>query len=178
MASASGRFWLVLMIVLCRALPGAGQDKTITTRQTAWPCRLVVQPPLRGVIEGAYAQSETLQRQCQELAQAAAVVLLEWGTTDSQSRAISHMHVRDGVVVARVTIPPVRDAIELVAHELHHVVEYVRGIDLSSAADRPGSGVWRAFGGIETQAAIDAGRQVAKEVREATKMTKEREKER
>ena len=71
-----------------------------------------------------------------------------------------------------MTIPPVRDAIELVGHELHHVVEHVRGIDLNAAADRPGSGVWRAFGGIETQAAIDAGRQVAKEVRAAMRATK------
>ena len=176
MASASGRFCLVLIIIVCRAQPEAGQDRPIATRPVPWPCRLVVQPPLRGVIEDAYARSVTLQRQCQELAQAAAVVLLEWGTTDSQSRAIGRIDVRDGVVVARVIIPPVRDAIELVGHELQHVVECVRGIDLGAVADRPGSGVWRAFGGIETQAAIDAGRQVAKEVREAMQMTKDREK--
>lgn len=171
MASAIGPFCLLLLI-MCRALPAGAQDSPTAARQAPWPCRLVVKPTLRGVIEDGYARSVTLRRHCDELAQAAAVVLLEWGTADSQMRALSHMEVRDGVVVARVTIPPVRDAIELVGHERHQVVEHVRGIDLGAAADRPGSGVWRAFGGIETQAAIDAGRQVAKEVRAARRATK------
>jgi hypothetical protein len=74
------------------------------------------------------------------------------------------MEVRDGVVVAWIYIPPVAEAIEHVGHELHHVLEKVGGLDFDAEARRPGSGVWRASGGFETQAAIDTGRQVAPEV--------------
>ena len=77
------------------------------------------------------------------------------------------MEVRDGVVVAWIHIPPVPEAIEHIGHELQHVLEKVRGLDFEAAAERPGSGVWRAFRGFETQAAIDAGRQVAKEVKDS-----------
>jgi len=57
------------------------------------------------------------------------VVTLEWGRMDSQSLALTQIrHEKDGVVVARVAIPPVRDAVELVAHELQHVLEVVRGL--------------------------------------------------
>jgi hypothetical protein len=131
------------------------------------PCRLVVKPTLERVVDDGLERSPTLRRQCDELAAARAVVAMEWGRTDSQSRAISRMEVHDGVVVAVVSIPPVAEAIELVAHELQHVIERTRGLDFEAESKRPGSGVWRAFGGWETQTAIDVGRQVAREVREA-----------
>ncbi len=131
-----------------------------------WPCRLVLKPPLLGVVEAAWQRSATLQRQCRALAGARAVVVLEWGKTDSQSRAMTRMAVdAGGVVIAYVTIPPVSEAIELVAHELEHVIEKAHGVELDAESKRRGSGVWRAYGGFETQRAIDAGRQVAKELR-------------
>jgi hypothetical protein len=129
----------------------------------------VVKPTLLGAIEDGWMRSATLRRQCQELAVARAVVDLEWGSTDSQSHAVTRMDVHDGVVVARARIPPVRDAVALVAHELQHVLERVRGVDFEAEAERPGSGVWRAFGGYETQEAIDAGRQVARELQDTSR---------
>jgi hypothetical protein len=133
-----------------------------------WPCRLVIKPTLLEVVEDGWERSKTLQRQCDELAGARAVVVLEWGkAADSQLRAKAHVELRDGVVVARILIPPGSDAIELVAHELQHVIERVRGLDFKAESKRPGSGVWRAFHGYETTAAIEAGRQVAKELRDA-----------
>ncbi len=130
----------------------------------AWPCRLVVKPTLLGVIEDGWKRSPTLRRQCEDLASARAVVALTWGKTDSQSHAMTEIQ-RDsgGVVAARVTIPPVHNALELVAHELEHVLETVRGMDYEAASNRQRSGVWRAFGGFETSGAIDSGRQVWKE---------------
>lgn len=135
--------------------------------RTPRPCRLVVKPTLLGVVDDGLQRSSTLQRLCDALAEAGAVVALQWGATDSHSRALSRMAIRDGVVVAWIYIPPVREAIEHVGHELHHVLEKVRGLDFEAEARRPGSGVWRAFGGFETQAAIDTGRQVAKEVQQS-----------
>jgi hypothetical protein len=142
---------------------GQTGEKRVQVRD--WPCRLVVKPTLLGVVDDGWKRSATLRRQCEELAASRAVVVLEWGTTDSQSHARSRMGVQGGVVVATVVVPPVAEAIELVAHELQHVLEKVRGVDFETEAKRSGSGVWRAFGGYETQAAIDAGRQVGRELR-------------
>jgi hypothetical protein len=132
-----------------------------------WPCRLVVKPTLLGVIEGGWERSPTLRRLCEALAEAGAVVTLEWGPMpDSQSRARAHLDRRGGVAVARIVVPPVPEAVELVAHELQHVLEWARGLDYETESKRPGSGVWRAFAGFETTAAIEAGRQVGKELRD------------
>ncbi len=156
---------IVLMSCSVSGWPGSLQQSSEQQASLRrWPCRVVVRPTLLGVFEQGWERSPTLQRQCAELAAVGAVVALQWGATESQSRALTHMEVRDGVVVAWIHIPPVREAIEHVGHELQHVLEKVRGLDFETAAKRPGSGVWRAFGGFETQAAIDAGRQVAKEV--------------
>jgi hypothetical protein len=132
-----------------------------------WPCRLVVKPTLLGVIEDGWRRSATLRQQCEALAEARAVVALEWGTMDSQSHALTQIRRdKEGVVVASVSIPPVRDAVELVAHELEHVLETIRGVNFAEESKKPNSGVWKAFGGFETQAALEAGRRVRKELGE------------
>ena len=136
-------------------------------RVPRWPCVLVVESPLREVLDNAWDRSPTFRRQCDELAAAHAVVVLQWGDTDSLSRAKTRMQRRDGVIVAMVSVPTGSDTVELVAHELHHVLEKVRGLDHKAEARKPRSGVWQSDGGhevYETQAAIDAGRQVAKEL--------------
>jgi hypothetical protein len=95
------------------------------------------------------------------------VVALEWDTArDSQSHAGTGMRVEGVVVTARVKLPPLGDTIVLLAHELQHVIEQTRGLDLAAEAGRPGSGVWKASGGYETQAAVDVSRQVTQELRD------------
>lgn len=148
-------------------------------RIAPWPCRLVVKPTLLGVVEYGWERSPTLQRQCRELAAARAVVILQWGKADSQSRAITRIAVDDaGIVVAHLAVPPVRDAVALVAHELAHIIERTEGLDPAAESKRRGSGVWRAFGGFETQRAIEAGRQASSEVREAERAARIRDVER
>jgi hypothetical protein len=145
----------------------SAQSANKPARVSMWPCRLIVKPTLLEAVEDGFRRSATLQRQCRELAELRAIVVLEWGKTDSQSRAISRMNfAEDGILVAKIAIPPVSEAVELVAHELEHVIEKSRGVDFEAESKRRGSGVWRAYGGFETQRAIDAGRQVAKELRE------------
>ena len=129
------------------------------------PCKLVAMGTLRGAIERGWEQSPTFRRQCEDLAAARAVVKLEWDKPNSLWQARTRMSTVDGVVVAYVTVPPVEEAIGYVAHELQHVLEWIRGLDFEAESKRPGSGVWRAARrDFETQAAIDAGRQVWKEV--------------
>jgi len=102
------------------------------------------------------------------------VVLLEWAAFDSQSHARTVMEIRDGVVVARMKLPPIGDNIVLMAHELQHVIEQTRGLDLRAEAKRVGSGVWESFGGYETQAAVDVSRQVADELRAYSRSARRR----
>ena len=89
-------------------------------------------------------------------------------TADSHSHARTGIAVHGGVVVATVKLPPLGDTIVLMAHELQHVVEQTRGLDLAAEVRRPNSGVWQAYGGhYETQAAVDVSLQVAQELRES-----------
>ena len=92
---------------------------------------------LREAFEQGWERSKTIRGQCEELAAARAVVVLEWVATDSFSHARTGMAVRGGVVVATVRIPPVGDTIVLLAHELQHVIEKTRGLDVEAEAKRP-----------------------------------------
>jgi hypothetical protein len=144
---------------------GAVQGGEKPSSASAWPCRLIPVSTLRSVVEKGLEKSETIRRQCEELAAARAVVVLEWGATDSQSQARTGMALRGGVVVATVKLPPVGDTIVLMAHELQHVIEKTRGLDFPAEAKRAGSSVWQVLGGYETQAAVDVSRQVENELR-------------
>jgi hypothetical protein len=161
---------IVISSVLFPATAGAVREgdahELDRPRIPAWPCRLIVKPTLLGVIERGWQRSETLRRQCETLAAARAVVVLEWGRVTSDWHARTQIGHQGGVVVARMAIPPVDDAIRLVSHELQHVIEQVGGVDYNAEAQRPGSGVWQAVGGFETQGAIDAGARVWEEVRQ------------
>jgi len=145
----------------------AGPGAAGKLRIDPWPCRIVAAQTLRETFEQAWDRSQTVRGQCEELAAARAVVALEWVAADSQSHARTTMAVRGGVVAATVGIPPVGETLVLLAHELQHVLEKTRGLDLDREAKRPGSGVWKAVGGYETQAAVDVTRQVSSELREA-----------
>lgn len=158
-----------LLVLLTGPSGGAvvdpGPTREFRVRISRWPCRLVVKPTLLGVIEAGWARSPTLRAQCEALAAARAVVTLEWGPPpDSQARARAHLDRRDGVVVARIIVPPCPETLELVAHELQHVIELANGLDFEAESTRSGSGVWRAAWGFETQAAIEAGRRVGREL--------------
>lgn len=156
----------VILVSSCLAANLAAQDSP--GHVNPWPCRLVVKPTLHGVVKKAWPRSPTLQRQCHDLLDARAVVVLEWGTNnDSLVRARTKMNLTDdGVVVAHVSVPPVSEAMPLVAHELEHVIELAQGVDYVAESKRPGSGVWETHGIYETQRAIDAERQVARELRD------------
>jgi hypothetical protein len=140
----------------------AGQAPDVSAGP-GWPCRVYGLPR---VVEDGWKRSAAFREKCEELAGKKVVVLLEWGSTDSQSRALTRMQVSETGVLARVTVPPVWNAVALVAHELQHVLEKSRGLDFKAEAKRSGSGVWRAFGGYETQAALDVEARVLKEIGE------------
>src|SRR5262245_11137469 len=162
--------WLVAAVVFSSTIADAsagmaGQEADKPVRVSPWTCRLIPVGSLRSVIEKGMERSETLRRQCEELATAGAVVALEWDTrTDSESHARAGMGPQGGVIAAKVKLPPLGDRLVLVAKKLRTVNEQTRGPDPAAEANRPGSGVWKARGGYETQAAVDVSRQVTREL--------------
>jgi hypothetical protein len=78
--------------------------------------------------------------------------------------------LEDGRVMARVRVRVGRESVEVIAHELEHVLERIDGVQLALEAMRPGSGTTLAGGAYETRRATEAGRQVAKELRRAAPM--------
>ena len=154
----------------------AAQAAEQPAKPSRWACRLIPAAGVRPVVEKGMERSETIRRQCEALAAARAVVVLEWGAmADSQLHARTAMEVRDGVVVASVKLPPIGDIIVLMAHELQHVIEQTRGLDLRAEAERAGSGVWRSSGNYsETQAAVDVSRRVEEELRAYSRAARRR----
>lgn len=135
-----------------------------------WPCRIVVNPPLDRVVERAWEGSEAFRRQCRALADKGAIALLEAGSATSGYTGLTRFTFVDGVVVGRIRVPLNSDTLEYIAHELEHLLERAEGVDFVQASQRKGSGVWQVLNEdkFETQRAIDAGRQVARDVREGS----------
>jgi hypothetical protein len=164
---------LVIIVTCVTARPGwaapsaaGAADEPVATAPR--PCRLVVPQPLREIVDDAWRLSATFRRQCRDLADARAVVVLTLRARFSRAaQADTSMGIdAAGVVVATVSVPLDERTVELVAHEIEHVVERAAGIDLAGESRRRGSGVWRTFGGFETHRSIEAARRVAREVRE------------
>jgi hypothetical protein len=76
---------------------------------------------------------------------------------------------REGVTFAHVRLRRTVGAVELMAHELEHVLERVEGVNLLMEASRGSSRVSVSGGAFETQRAIDSGRRVAAEVQETAR---------
>jgi hypothetical protein len=96
-------------------------------------------------------------------------VLLEDSQRRPSFRARTVLERHKSVVVrANVFLSPSPNAVELIAHEIEHVLEQLDGVDLEAQA---GSGnVWkREDGAFETRRAIEAGRRVAREVTEQSR---------
>jgi len=84
------------------------------------------------------------------------------------ARAVTRLVRRDGMLTARIEVSALDDVVELIAHEIEHVIEQIDGVDLATYAGLPGTGVHTvAAGGIafETVRASRIGENVAREVR-------------
>lgn len=131
------------------------------------PCRLLAHAHLQPLVDDLWLRSATFRVQCRRLAGAQAVVLLQGASAEGTSwDAESRIgRLGDGRVLARVRVRAGRESVEVIAHELEHVLERIDGVQLALDAARRGSGTTIAGGAYETRRATDAGRRVAKEVR-------------
>jgi hypothetical protein len=159
-------------------------DPAITRLGTPWstvgvppalPCRLLAHDHLRPLIDELWTRSVTFRQQCRRLAGARAVVLLHGASAaETVWNAESRIGLLDdGRVMARVRVRVGRESVEVIAHELEHVLERIDGVHLALDALRRGSSTTLAGGAYETRRATEAGRRVAKEVR-ATHAAKRR----
>lgn len=135
------------------------------------PPHTVIDEALRDRLDESLARSATLQRQFAVIAGAMAIVevRLSPGPLPTLHRAEAIIKRYDsGHIRARVLLPAGADFVELLAHELEHVVEQIEGVDLAALA-RTGGATRDSDGVFETARARDAGRTAASEVEQATR---------
>lgn len=135
------------------------------------PPNLEISSPYRGLVANMLRQSPTFRRQILRIAGAADLtVRLQWVPAPwlGGARAITQFSREStGHLSANVSIVRQEKDVELIAHEMEHIIEQLDDVDLRAKAGQPDSGV-RAFEGtrvFETNRATRMGVQVAQEVR-------------
>jgi len=135
------------------------------------PPNLNIPDIYRSYVTSMLRLSPTFRRQCLRIANALGltVVLRQFMTRPPERlRArTSFWTARNGRRYATVEIGPLDDQVELIAHEIEHVIERLDGVDLRARAALPGTGVHRCDGAdaFETIRATRAGLAAAQEVR-------------
>jgi len=146
----------------------------LVSDHVAIPDNLQVDPIYRPLLESMLEGSVTFRRQCVRLAseRQLTVRLHPSGSFWTRgARALTEV-VRGagGTLEAEIVLARFDDEVELIPHEIEHVIEQLDRIDLSSMAQLPDTGVRHtvsADGAFETSRAAQTGLRVAREVREA-----------
>jgi hypothetical protein len=132
------------------------------------PANLEVSGRLVGVVERMWRHSPTFRRQCAHLGSARLSVTLGVHVrADHRFRALSQVHIDRGApkrADVQINFRHSRDAVELVAHELEHLIELLDGVELTQQLKR-GAARLTAQDHYETLRAVEVGRRVAREVR-------------
>jgi hypothetical protein len=114
-------------------------------------------------------RSPMFRRQCLRLAgapQLAVIVRMLHPLTGGPRARTQITQVEGNRLLATVEINPLGDFMELLAHELEHIIEQLDGVDLAAKATVARSGVWSCVDGtFETSRAVRVGSLVANEVR-------------
>jgi hypothetical protein len=140
--------------------------------QISLPPNLIVSSMYRPLVEAMLHRSPTFRRQCVRIGgEPRLTVHLSVGALPRRSevRAMTSVTRQSGGrVTAVIDIFRLDDDIELIAHEVEHVIEQLDEVDLASQAALPRTGVYARFGnsqGFETTRATRVGLKVAGEVR-------------
>jgi hypothetical protein len=114
-------------------------------------------------------RSPMFRRQCLRLAAAPhlTVIVRMLHPLTGGPRARTQIAQAEGNrLLATVEINPLGDFMELLAHELEHIIEQLDGVDLAARSAVARSGVWSCTDGtFETSRAVRVGTLVANEVR-------------
>lgn len=148
--------------------PGRSRPASSQTVAVSIPANVVVQAGLRESVQDALSCSPMLRRQIQRVAQYPSLrVTVQVATAVhlGVSRARSRIASIEDVLHARIELGGVdHDVLELLSHELEHVIEYLDGVRLTTA---PLRGVQRdVHGAAETVRAQRVGLAAAAECRQ------------
>lgn len=155
-----------LMIAVLNVVLFSAGASGAEPRRVPLPLNIAIDETLREHVEEAVALSPTLRRQFAVVAGSPVIVELRVSLARLPAfrRAETTISRYDsGFIRARVLVPPGTDFIELLAHELEHVVEHIEGVDLA-VLTRTGGATQDVSGIFETVRARDAGRAAALEV--------------
>jgi len=136
------------------------------------PPNFIVATSFGPVVALMLRRSHTFRRQCQRIANAPSVTItLQRAASPLPRRVRARTHIvrsDSGGLSAAIDVPALDDDVELIAHELEHIIEQLDEIDLITAAKRTNSGVMLSAQDqpvFETRRAIRIGLLVAREVR-------------
>ena len=137
--------------------------------QASIPANLKISPLYRDLVNKMLSRSATFRGQVLRIATAPYLsVHLQAAPTalPREMRAKTAFARKDGRMIANIDITPLDNDVELIAHEIEHVVEQLDDIDLAAQAARPNTGVRasRTSGVFETTRATRIGQKVAQEV--------------
>lgn len=152
--------------VICLIVMNGG-IRASALQRASLPPNLISVPVLHPALEKMRQSSPIFRRQCRRLAGASHLrvnLLLEELSRRPSHRARAAMEYRSGLLVSvTIHLTSFDEPVELIAHEIEHVIEQLDGIDLEAHA-RTGT-VWkREDGAFETRRAIEVGRRVARDV--------------
>jgi len=131
------------------------------------PSNLVIPASHRELVRAMWGQSGTFRRQCQRIGRARTLTVnvhtfRQTRTADAITRLV---HRPGSGLVADLYLAQLDRIVELLAHELEHIIERLEGIDVGQLSRRVPHLVWStADGSYETRRAIHSGQTVASEV--------------
>jgi hypothetical protein len=141
-------------------------------RQLAPPLNVVLSDAYRPIIESMLRDSPTFRRQCIRIAAEPHLrVFLRFAPLPLRSDFRATTQIRrhaDGHLTASISIAPLEDSVEMIAHEFEHIIEQLDGVDLAARAALPRTGVnaiSAATAAFETIRAKRIGLRVRSEVR-------------
>ena len=137
--------------------------------QLAVPSNLHVPPVYRELVESIAMRSATFRRQLSRVAEQPGLTIdLEVVPRIIGARAMTRIVRQMNGLTAHIEVARFDDLVELIAHEIEHVIEQIDAVDLAASAGLPGTGIYSvATRGIvfETERAKRVGLVVAQEVR-------------
>jgi hypothetical protein len=151
---------------------GESADPQGDSRASGPPPNLVVPASHQKMVQTMWEQSPTFRSQCQRIGRERTLtVYVHPFPQTRRADAITRLAHRPGsALVADLYLARLDRFVELLAHELEHVIERFEGIDVSQLTRRVPQLVWvTAAGMYETRRAIYSGQTVASEVALARK---------
>jgi hypothetical protein len=150
-----------------RSLLGTAVSSAVSDG-TSIPANLSVPSPYRDLVSEMYRLSPAFRRQARRIGQEGRLVVRVHAAPHRSRggpRAATRVHRQRELIEADIHIHDAGAFVELLAHEIEHVLEQLDHLDLPTAARRAGESAWiAADGSFETVRAIHIGRQVAREV--------------